>query len=552
MINWAYGITTVAARHSGLLPKTVASLAKAGFDKPILFIDGMDPAWQAPSDSLQGLVFREPAVGHIANWVTSLCHLYSVFPKADRYALFEDDLLATSNLREYLDNCQYPKDGYWNLITHPENLVLTGNNEGWHRSNQMGRGAVGLVFSRDVAGKLIRHMGFTERTKYAPLPAADGMVIDSLKPQDHYEYIHYPTLLQHIGGGASTMGHPYGEMPGWRGEDYDPRTILTSKGVKVEKPIVSLERETIERMVAPSQIRPSVWRGGVIQIHVTRACDLACCGCTQGSNLGGKPAMISVEEFEAACKSLKGYWGVVGMFGGNPAVHPKFEELCDIFASYIPRDQRGLWCNNPRGKGKKMRDTFNPAASNLNVHLSQAAFDEFKQDWPESMPFGLERDSRHSPPYVAMLDVIPDEAERLRLIGNCDINRYWSAMIAAIPGKGLRGFFCELAGAQAILHANDAQWPDTGIPVDPDKDDPQWWQLPMTSFAEQVKFNCHRCGVPLKRYGHLAVEDNKEEVSITHQDIYKPKVRDRPVELVQINDGPRVNRVIDYTQNAVR
>ncbi len=249
-----------------------------------------------------------------------------------------------------------------------------------------------------------------------------------------------------------------------------------------------------------------------MQIHITRACDQSCFGCTQGSNLGGKPVMMSVEQFERACQSLEGYFGVVGVFGGNPAMHPDFDEICEVMRSYFPFEQRGLWCNNPRGKGKKMRDTFNPAASNLNVHLSQPAFDEFKRDWPESMPFGLERDSRHSPPYVAMLDVLPDEAARLELIGKCDINRYWSAMIAAIPGKGLRGFFCELAGAQAILHANDPQWPDTGVPVDPDKDDPQWWQLPMASFGEQVKWNCHRCGVPLKRYGHLAVEDNKEEV----------------------------------------
>lgn len=548
-MNWAYGITTVANRADKLLPETVASLARAGFDQPILFVDGMDPNWKPPSESLRGLVFHEPASGHVVNWITALAHLYSAAPEADRYALFEDDLLAVSNLREYLDNCEYPARGYWNLITHPENLVMTGGKNGWHLSNQMGRGAVGLVFNREAAGYLLRSMGLTERTKYAALPAADGMVIDSLKPLGYKEYIHCPTLLQHTGGGQSTMGHPYGEMAGWLGEGYDPRQIITAKGRPVVKHIEQLEQQTLQKMVPPSQIRPSVWRGGVIQIHVTRACDMACCGCTQGSNLGGKPVIITPEEFELACQSLKGYWGIVGMFGGNPAVHPKFETLCDIFSEHFPMGQRGLWCNHPRGKGKVMRETFNPAVSNLNVHLSQEAYDEFKRDWPQSMPFGLEQDSRHSPPYVAMLDVIPDEEKRLDLIGNCDINRYWSAMVCKVPGKGLRGFFCEIAGAQAILHANDPDWPDTGIQITP-QDDPAWWLLPMQSFLGQVRQHCHRCGVPLRRTGELAVGGNREEVSKAHLEIYKPKVIGRPVELIQLDTGPKLRRVIDYAQNA--
>jgi hypothetical protein len=245
---------------------------------------------------------------------------------------------------------------------------------------------------------------------------------------------------------------------------------------------------------------------------------------------------------------VRDYWGVVGMFGGNPAVHPQFELLCNIMRQYIPAERRGLWCNHPRGHGAIMRETFNPAVSNLNVHLSQESYDEFKRDWPECMPFGLEIDSHHSPPYVAMLDVIPDEQKRWELIGDCDINKYWSAMACYVPGKGLRGFFCELAGAQAILHANDADWPDTGIPIDSEDLSP-WWQLPMTSFAEQVNWNCNRCGVPLRRQGQLAVSGNREEVSATHQNIYKPKVRDREVQLIQIDTGPKIGRVIDYIGN---
>src|SRR5690242_2039949 len=58
-------------------------------------------------------------------------------------------------------------------------------------------------------------------------------------------------------------------------------------------------------MKSPRDIRP-VWRGGVLQIWVTRACDLACTHCTQGSNLAGKPGMMTPDQFEEACKSLVG------------------------------------------------------------------------------------------------------------------------------------------------------------------------------------------------------------------------------------------------------
>jgi hypothetical protein len=308
------------------------------------------------------------------------------------------------------------------------------------------------------------------------------------------------------------------------------------------------ENEVIARMVPPGRRRRNVWRHGVLQIHVTRACDRACFGCTQGSNLAGKPVMMTPEEFEQAVRSLDGYFGVVGMFGGNPVLSPHFDAYCEILRAHVPFEQRGLWCNHPKGKGAVCRETFNPAVSNLNVHQSREAYDEFARDWPECRPFlkGLDTDSRHSPPFVAMRDVIPDETERWRLISECDINRNWSAMICTVPGRGLRAFFCEIAGAQAMLHAGDPDWPDTGLAVEPG-----WWRRPMADFAAQVRLHCHACGVPLRRFGQLANRGEHEEVSATHAGIYKPKKVGRRVELVTIeNAGCRtLGRATDYIQN---
>lgn len=321
------------------------------------------------------------------------------------------------------------------------------------------------------------------------------------------------------------------------------------------------EQQALSQMVSPGMKRPNIWKNGVLQIWLTRACDLACFGCTQGSNLGGKPGMMDIEQFEQAVISLKDYFGVVGIFGGNPALHPKFEEMCHILAEHIPFQQRGLWCNHPRGKIAIIRETFNPYVSNINVHLVREAYDEFWQGWPEgrhilkgldpawpeaealkSNPANYKHrvgDARHSPPFVAMqdLDVLPfpdgtDRPNTLEnrwdLIANCDINRNWSAMLCSFRGQ-LRGYFCEIAGSQAMLHQHNPDYPDLGMPVTPG-----WWQQGMLAFADQARYHCHACGIPIRSQGELAVGGKTEQVSKTHRDIFVTKSRTRDVELVQL------------------
>jgi hypothetical protein len=542
-MDWTYGITTVPRRTNNLLKQTVECLGASGFVNPILFVDGNLPdGWQPPPGA-GPVVSYQPTIGALQNWMVALMYLYVRRPRCDRYAIFEDDLICCSNLKDYLDCCEFPKKGYLNLLTHDENVKHTRERPGWHKSNQLGKGAVGLVFNREAVKILLTSPDFIERPATSLRKAADGLVCDVLVKLGWVEYIHYPSLLQHEGiVSAIGPGHRYGRVSSFFGTEYNPLELFKSGGNGQMD-----ENSYISRMVAPGQPRPAAWRKGIIQIHITRACDMACFGCTQGSNLAGKPVMITPEEFEVACHSLQGYDGVIGVFGGNPAVHPKFEELCQILAKYFPKEQRGLWCNHPRGKGKIMREIFNPRHSNLNVHLSREAYDEFKRDWPECNPVGLKGDSQHSPPFVALQDQITNEKQRWEMIADCDINKYWSAMICTVPGKGLRAFFCEVAGAMAMLHADDPAWPDLGLqPI------PGWWKKPIQDFGGQIKHYCHRCGIPLRRKGQLAIGGTFEETSEVHKEIYKPKVKDRPVKVVtlQSNYG-RVNEVTNYLGNAV-
>lgn len=367
------------------------------------------------------------------------------------------------------------------------------------------------------------------------------------------------------------------------------------------------ESECLQRMIAPGQRRPSKpYREGVIQIIVTSSCDKACFGCTQASQLARPKWFMTPDQFGQACDSLRGYFGVVGMFGGNPALHPQFDLLCSIMRDKVPKEQRGIWSNNPItvGNAKVMRETFEPRYSNLNVHMDRRAYDLFKTGWPECSPVGLTKDSRHSPPYVAMRDVLRkgcpdcggggkidsttvenkvwktyqpcftcegsgkvyDEERAWELISTCDINQHWSAMIGVFRGQ-LRAWFCEVAGAQAMLHQDEPDYPDTGIEINVSGNNRycvvegnvylrDWWQLPMERFAHQVRKHCHDCGVPLRGYGELAqAEEGREQVSATHAGLFKPKRQGRQVEvvtdLVQIESG-KIDMVTKYLQNSQR
>lgn len=345
-----------------------------------------------------------------------------------------------------------------------------------------------------------------------------------------------------------------------------------------------LRDQALALMVPPSQRRAGKPMGGVIQVHVTRACDKACFGCTQGSQLGGPLEFMPFDLFEKALQSLQGYWGIVGVFGGNPAMHPQFLKLCEIVRRYVPMERAGLWCNNPRtlANAQAMASTFNPRVSNLNVHLDGAAWELFRHGWPQSLPFGLSQDSRHSPTMVALKDVLHDEGKRWNLISRCDINQHWSAMVGMFRGE-LRAWFCEIAGAQSILHQHDESYPDTGLDPahvwspGPRCDDlPEfvdyadgigeykhtsstsymlrWWELGMVQFAHQVDKHCHECGVPLRGRGELAMaEDGVEQVSEAHASVFKPKRKRRVETVTQLAQlGPTLQKMTDYLGNARR
>lgn len=232
-VTWAYGVTTVPSRRDDLLPKTLQSLSRAGFDKPRLFVDGDSDteSWRREFDL--EVTCRYPNIRTYGNWTLSLAELYFRQPRHTYYAIFQDDFITYRNLRQYLERIRYPDKGYLNLYTFPRNQVLApngGRTIGFYKSNQKGLGAVALVFSEEAVVNLLchQHMILRPRDLVRGSRAVDGGIVTALRKAGWYEYVHNPSLVQHTGTVSSMRNHKHPQATSFRGENYDAMELLDS------------------------------------------------------------------------------------------------------------------------------------------------------------------------------------------------------------------------------------------------------------------------------------------------------------------------------------
>ena len=222
-VLWAYGVTTVPERVYRILSQTTNSLTRAGFSHPRLFVDGLSTrlvrSLKARHTALE-ITSHYPKVGAFASWTLALHELRLREPLADYYVIFQDDILVCRNLRNYLENLTPPdfpeKKWYGNLYTVPSNYELLGTDSfpprthvGWYPSDQFGRGALALLFDNQAAETLVTSHLFAQ---WARCPgrghkAIDAAVIDSLRREGYREYVHNPSLVQHVGS-VTTMASP--------------------------------------------------------------------------------------------------------------------------------------------------------------------------------------------------------------------------------------------------------------------------------------------------------------------------------------------------------
>lgn len=206
-----------------------------------------------------------------------------------------------------------------------------------------------------------------------------------------------------------------------------------------------------------------------IQIEVTNACHLDCGNCTRFCGHHRKPYMMDLETVEKALTSLQGFPKMVGIMGGEPLLHPKFAEICELALSKFPRAQLGLWTSFPKGKEKyaeQIAKTFGNIF--LNDHTRNDVF--------------------HAPILIGMQEITANPRAMWTPIDHCWVQNCWSA---SINPKG--AWFCEIAASMSMLFGDgdELAWPV----------EPGWWWRTPKDFREQMEHFCPRCGMaaPLQR-----------------------------------------------------
>lgn len=215
--NWYVGMTTIPERYympqNPIFGKTVNSLRQAGFDIDKVRCD-------------------EDRLGIVANFTLLAWEAYLTEPNCQRFLFVQDDVIFSKNLRQYLDTLKVPVNGYWNLYITPENeerIPKAFDSEGFHISNQMGRGALALVFSNQALREILTSSYFVNKVREVgknSRKSLDRAIVKGCSETRAFEWVHYPSLCNHIGT-ISTLGNQFAPTPNsWRGEDFDCLTLL--------------------------------------------------------------------------------------------------------------------------------------------------------------------------------------------------------------------------------------------------------------------------------------------------------------------------------------
>jgi len=234
-MRWQTAITTVPQRSESHFPRTIGSLRSAGFPKPQVFVDGRATVDYAEEWGLTYTERPEP-LGVVGNWITTLWTIYLQNPKADRYAIFQDDIVLCKNVRQYLEQIDYPEDGYLNLFTFRKDVEKTITKENYatfYKSPQYGRGAVALVFNRDAVVSLLSAKSLALKPQHASRgnTIIDGAIVTALSPKykqqrSHFEYVHNPSLVYHTGDVSTIKHHNQAKALTFPGEDFDCLSLL--------------------------------------------------------------------------------------------------------------------------------------------------------------------------------------------------------------------------------------------------------------------------------------------------------------------------------------
>lgn len=267
----------------------------------------------------------------------------------------------------------------------------------------------------------------------------------------------------------------------------------------------------------------------IIQIDITNACTKKCSNCTRFCGNHRKPFMMDFDTFKRAVDSMEGFPGIVGIMGGEPTLHPQFEEFVRYFASKF-------------GTGGPLENGRKPISS-FNAHIVGNVFDiennnqrglwsimgkryyEHFELIQETFGYQVVNDHASPSDHAALLITrkelgIPDE-EWFPMRDACWIQNRWSA---SIHPKG--AFFCEVAAALDATFDGPGGWPI----------EPGWWKRKPEDFGDQLKY-CEMCSACLDVPTRNANDETDDVSPVMYEklvQIRSPKIKQKLINIVPV------------------
>lgn len=265
------------------------------------------------------------------------------------------------------------------------------------------------------------------------------------------------------------------------------------------------------------------------QICVTSACwpKPACSNCTRLLGHETTRYYMSPEQFEKCLKvaapfikhsrsdiglkvnrqkeTVASRKKVIGIFGGEPLMHPKFPELVDIMCKYLPQGNRGLWTSFDWVNGSsKIWGPYRPQVERLLGENPTGSVHSMATGYINWNMHEETQKCEHSPVLAAARDMIPDEVKRWDTISKCWVQTEWSSAYALDYNNEPKFYFCEVASAfDRVFNLG------TGLPVEDGVWSHHLWferdekgiLRPHGPYAKQILSTCDRCGSSLKLPG---------------------------------------------------
>ncbi len=261
---------------------------------------------------------------------------------------------------------------------------------------------------------------------------------------------------------------------------------------------------------------------GIIEIDITNACVHSCSNCTRFCGHHKKPYFMDVEYFKKAVDSLDGFEGQIGIMGGEPTLHPQFDDI----ANYIQSKRGGKTALLAKGPISDMQlhidsmVNYRPTAKAVLLSSLNNGYYEHFEIINDTFEHQLLNDhgseSMHQALLMSRKELGIADEEWIELRDKCWIQNTWSA---SITPKG--AFFCEVAGALDMLFHGPGGWEiESG-----------WWKRGPEDFGEQMKW-CELCSACLdapKRLSHDERDDVSPELYRKLLEVESPKVKKNKV-----------------------